>query len=101
MAMKKTIIRTIRFSDEMVDIIEQQVGENFTQKFERLVYNCYMLAAAKEEECKRLDAQISIKRDQLRRYQKEAQQLGDVVQSIQRQLTAVDNYLEEYINTES
>ena len=44
MAMKKNNIRSIRFSDEMIDIIDQQVGDNFTQKFERLVYNCYMLA---------------------------------------------------------
>ena len=100
MAMKKNNIRSIRFSDEMIDIIDQQVGENFTQKFERLVYNCYMLAAAKEEECKRLDAAIQTKRDQLQRYQKEVQELSYVVQSIGRQLRSVDNYLEEYINTE-
>lgn len=101
MAMKKNNIRSIRFSDEMIDIIDQQVGENFTQKFERLVYNCYMLAESKQEECKRLDAAIQTKRDQLQRYQKEAQQLSYVVQSIGRQLRAVDNYLEEYINTET
>ena len=101
MAMKKNNIRSIRFSDELLEIIDQQVGENFTQKFERLVYNCYMQAAEKQEECKRLDAAISTKRDQLRRYQKEVQQLGYVVHSIQRQLTAVDNYLEEYITSDS
>ncbi len=101
MAMKKNNIRSIRFSDEMIDIIDQQVGENFTQKFERLVYNCYMLAAVKEEECKRLDAAIQTKRELLQRYQKEAQQLSYVVQSIGRQLRSVDNYLEEYINSET
>ena len=40
--MAKNNIRSVRFSDEMIEIINQQVGENFTQKFERLVYNCYM-----------------------------------------------------------
>ena len=101
MAMKKNNIRSIRFSDELLEIIDQQVGENFTQKFERLVYNCYMLAAEKQEECKRLDAQIQFRRDQLQRYQKEVQELSYVVQSIGRQLRSVDNYLEEYINIET
>lgn len=53
--MKKGNIRSIRFSDELIEIIEQQVGDNFTQKFERLVYNCYMIVPQKEEQVKRLD----------------------------------------------
>lgn len=97
----KSCIKTIRFSDEMIDIIEQQVGENFTKKFERLVYNCYMLAAAKEKEIQRLDEMIQSRRDLLQRYQKDLRQLAPVVASIQRQLKAVDNYLEEYINEET
>ena len=97
----KSCIKTIRFSDEMIDVIEQQVGDNFTQKFERLVYNCYMLAAAKEKEIQRLDDMIQSRRDLLQRYQKDLRQLAPVVASIQRQLKAVDNYLEEYINEET
>lgn len=97
----KSCIKTIRFSDEMIDIIEQQVGENFTKKFERLVYNCYMLAAAKEKEIQRLDEMIRRQREQLQHYQKELRQLSPLVGSIQRQLKAVDNYLEEYINEET
>ena len=42
--MAKNNIRSVRFSDEMIEIINQQVGENFTQKFERMVYNCYILS---------------------------------------------------------
>ena len=97
----KSCIKTIRFSEELLEIIEQQVGDNFTQKFERLVYNCYMLAAAKEKEIQRLDDMIQSRRDLLQRYQKDLRQLAPVVASIQRQLKAVDNYLEEYINEET
>lgn len=100
MALKKNNIRSIRFSDELLEIIEQQVGSNFTQKFERLIYNCYMLSAAKEEEIKRLDAQIDREREQLRRYQSELRKLSTVVLSIQRQMTSVDNYLEAFIEGE-
>lgn len=94
----KSCIKTIRFSDEMIDIIEQQVGENFTKKFERLVYNCYMLAAAKEEEIQRLDDMIRRQREQLQYYQKELRQLSPLVGSIQRQLISIDNYLDAFIN---
>ena len=48
--MAKNNIRSVRFSDELIEIIEQQVGDNFTQKFERLVYNCYMLLPEKERQ---------------------------------------------------
>ena len=50
--MAKNNIRSVRFSDELIEIIEQQVGDNFTQKFERLVYNCYMLRQLHEMEAR-------------------------------------------------
>lgn len=46
--MAKNNIRSVRFSDEMIEIINQQIGDNFTQKFERMVYNCYMLLPEKQ-----------------------------------------------------
>lgn len=98
MALKKNNIRSIRFSDEILEIIEQQVGDNFTQKFERLIYNCYMRAAAKEEEIHRLDDMIQRQREQIAWYQHELQQLKPLVAGIQRQLLSVDRYLEDYIN---
>ena len=63
--MKKGNIRSIRFSDELIEIIDQQQGDNFTQKFERLVYNCYMLVPQKEEQVKRLDQLIADKQKAL------------------------------------
>lgn len=54
--MAKNNIRSVRFSDEPIEIIEQQVGDNFTQKFERLVYNCYMLLPEKERQLRDMEA---------------------------------------------
>lgn len=54
--MAKNSIRSVRFSDELIEIIEQQVGDNFTQKFERLVYNCYMLLPEKERQLRDMEA---------------------------------------------
>ena len=67
--MVKKNIRSVRFSDEMMEIINQQIGDNFTQKFERMVYNCYMLLPEKEAQAERLDALIKEKRDALNKLQ--------------------------------
>ncbi len=63
--MAKNNIRSVRFSDEMIEIINQQVGDNFTQKFERMVYNCYMLLPEKQSQADRLDILIKEKREAL------------------------------------
>lgn len=67
--MAKNNIRSVRFSDELIEIIDQQIGENFTQKFERLVYNCYMLLPEKERQAERLDTLIKEKREALNKLQ--------------------------------
>lgn len=67
--MAKNNIRSVRFSDELIEIIDQQIGENFTQKFERLVYNCYMLLPEKERQAERLDTLIKEKREALDKLQ--------------------------------
>ena len=36
----KTNIRSIRFSDELMEVIEAQVGETFTEKYEGLIRRC-------------------------------------------------------------
>ena len=61
--MAKNNIRSVRFSDELIEIIEQQVGDNFTQKFERLVYNCYMLLPEKQRQVEKLDKDIKEMRE--------------------------------------
>lgn len=61
--MAKNNIRSVRFSDEMIEIINQQVGDNFTQKFERMVYNCYMLLPEKERQAREWDERIKKAKD--------------------------------------
>lgn len=67
--MAKNNIRSVRFSDEMIEIINQQIGDNFTQKFERMVYNCYMLLPEKQSQADRLDVLIKEKRKALDKLQ--------------------------------
>ena len=61
----KNNIRSIRFSDELMEIINDQVGDNFNQRFERLVYNCYMLLPEKERQLALLESRIRAKQEEL------------------------------------
>ena len=63
---KKSNIRSMRFSDEMIEIIEAQAGETFTAKFEALVTRCMWELPAKEKELAGIQEQIQRERKNLR-----------------------------------
>ena len=63
---KKSNIRSMRFSDKMVEIIEAQAGETFTAKFEALVTRCMWELPAKEKELAGIQKQIQQERQNLR-----------------------------------
>ena len=72
---QKNNIRSIRFSDELAELIDQQVGENFTQKFENLITRCVWELPQKEEELRRVQEQIDRERERLAELQKTKVQL--------------------------
>lgn len=51
---KKNNIRSMRFSDKMIEMIESQAGDTFTAKFEALVTRCMWELPKREEELKRI-----------------------------------------------
>ncbi len=69
---KKNNIRSIRFSDDMIELIEQQAGETFTAKFEALVTRCIWELPAQEKELKRVNERINYERKRLQELQKTA-----------------------------
>ena len=69
---KKNNIRSIRFSDDMISLIEQQVGETFTAKFEALVTRCIWELPHQEEELKKLQERIDYQRKKLQELQQTA-----------------------------
>lgn len=71
----KSNIRSIRISDKMAKLIDQQAGNNFTEKWENLVTRCVWEMPRQEERLK--DIQERIKREQQRLYdlQKATEQL--------------------------
>lgn len=63
---KKGNIRSIRFSDEIIYMIESQAGDTFTAKFEALVTRCMWELPAKEKELAQIQERINQERNNLR-----------------------------------
>lgn len=95
--MKKGNIRSIRFSDELMEIIDQQVGDNFTQKFERLVYNCYMLLPERERQLELLEERIQRKRSELAELSQHYDISARTLRSIENELFAIKRTLSSMI----
>ena len=91
--MAKNNIRSIRFSDELAELIDRQTGDTFTQKFENLVTRCVWELPRKEAEIKRLDAEIKRKRQDLTSMNEEYSQMSYTLNRIRPEL----NHLEAVI----
>ena len=57
--------RSMRFSDEIIELIDRQVGDTFTQKFENLVTRCVWELPAKEKELDKIKESIDRERKKL------------------------------------
>ena len=91
---KKNNIRSIRFSDDMITLIEQQAGESFTAKFEALVTRCVWELPAQEAELAKIKKRIEEKREQLRqlsvtanKYQHALDNMKWSMQSLERDIS--------------
>lgn len=63
--MQKNNIRSIRFSDDLAELIDRQIGDTFTAKFENLIQRCVWELPQKEEQIRILNEQIREKQNQL------------------------------------
>ena len=68
--MAKGNIRSMRFSDAMIEMIESQVGDSFTAKFEALVTRCMWELPQKEKELEYVKSCIRSERARLDRIRK-------------------------------
>ncbi len=90
---KKPNIRSIRMSDQVLEYINAQVGDNFNAKFEAMVLRCMWELPAKEAQMKELDKKIMEKRKQLYEMSDQAGKLSSTI----RQITAQTQSLEQAI----
>lgn len=61
----KPNIRSIRFSDELAELIDRQAGNTFTEKFENLVTRCVWELPQKEAELERLERELERLRQEI------------------------------------
>lgn len=80
---QKNNIRSIRFSDELAELIDRQVGQNFTEKFENLVTRCVWELPGKEAELRQLEQKISRKRKEYQKLCSQLEKLVDTVQNLE------------------
>lgn len=99
--MAKNNIRSVRFSDEMIEIINQQVGDNFTQKFERMVYNCYMLLPEKQRQLEKLESDISLRRRDLEDLSNRYNSAAGCLRSLEYQIKDIQGSLDRYTGIDS
>lgn len=68
----KNNIRSIRFSDELAELIDQQIGDTFTAKFEALITRCVWELPRKEQELANIQTRIEAEKKRLKRIQEYA-----------------------------
>ena len=88
----KPNIRSIRFSDELAELIDRQAGNTFTEKFENLVTRCVWELPQREAELKEVQKQVRQEEKRLADLRKRREKLDQAIGDIQRRL---DYHLKE------
>lgn len=96
MATKKNI-RSIRFNDEIAALIDQQIGETFTQKFENLVTKCVWELPEKEEQLKRAKEMVQRERERYLILHKQCSNYSYILQEIGEKLIQIQTQIGELI----
>lgn len=87
----KPNIRSIRFSDELAELIDRQVGSTFTEKFENLVTSCVWELPEKKRQLEQIQELIRQERKRLYKLLEATEQLRVLEKDIEnaRQYFAV------------
>ena len=95
---KKNNIRSIRFSDEIIEMIESQAGETFTAKFEALVTRCVWELPQKEKELAAIQARINEEKENFRFVQREVGKLRNTVRGLNYTLESMTRQINQAID---
>lgn len=96
---KKNNIRSIRFSDTMIEMIKSQAGDSFTAKFEALVTRCMWELPAKERELEQLQKDIDYWEKKLARIGKQAYELENKMYRLNNSVDQYSNMIKREIST--
>lgn len=96
--MKKNNIRSIRFSDDIADLIEQQIGDTFTQKFENLITKCAWELPEKERQLAYIQDQIDREGRRLKELAKDVHQFRSTIDNLNRNAKYLEQLLQRNID---
>lgn len=91
----KNNIRSIRFSDELAELIERQVGDTFTQKFEDLITRCVYELPEKERQLEQYEQAIRDRRQQLTDLSRKATEYAAELRALERQMLMISATIRE------
>lgn len=92
---QKNNIRSIRFSNELAELIDRQVGRTFTEKFENLVTRCVWELPQKEQELERLKQEIRQKQQQLQEMKNQVYKLSGTINQLFTKAKALENAIDQ------
>ena len=95
---KKNNIRSIRFSDELAELIDRQTGDTFTEKFENLITKCVWELPQKEQQIETFDEIITEKRKELAVLRNKTSGLQKQLYIIISKLNALEMAIDETAN---
>lgn len=92
---QKNNIRSIRFSDELAELIDRQVGRTFTEKFENLITRCVWELPQKEQELERLKQEIRQKQQQLQEMKNQVYKLSGTINQLFTKAKTLENAIDQ------
>jgi len=98
---KKNNIRSIRISDDILELIEAQAGENFTQKYEALITRCFYELPAVERRLEQLEQQIQMKRTQLTQISNQANAFAAAFRNMELNMQSLNRTISKAMEIES
>lgn len=96
---QKTNIRSIRFSDELADLIDRQAGKTFTEKFENLVTRCVWELPQKEKQLEKITKAIQEEQTKLMKLRKRSTELKRSLDFIEMKIQELDGAIKREIKT--
>lgn len=82
-------LKSVRLSDDLMELIEQQVGDTFTAKLENLVTRCVWELPEREKELERVKEQIKQERKRLANLQSLYRKLNFIINDLNSKTSTI------------
>lgn len=82
-------LKSVRLSDDLIELIERQVGDTFTAKLENLITRCVWELPEREKELSQIQDQIKRQRERLRDLQNLYWKLNNVYKDLNSKTNSI------------